>query len=107
MRAAKVNTEIRQDQIARAALALIARDGFQWLNMAGLAREVGVVPSGIYRHYRNKDEVLDAVLELISQRLLGNVAAAKAETADALERLERGVMGPVKIIPRKVATPRR
>ena len=59
MRAAKVNTEIRQDQIARAALALIARDGFQWLNMAGLAREVGVVPSGIYRHYRNKDEVLE------------------------------------------------
>jgi AcrR family transcriptional regulator len=106
MRAAKTNTEIRQDQIARAALALISRHGFSRLNMAGVAREVGVVPSGIYRHYRNKDEVLDAVLELISRRLLGNVAAAKAETADALERLERVLMAHVKLIHGNVPIPR-
>ena len=106
MRAAKTNTEIRQDQIARSALALISRDGFQRLNMAGLAREVGVVPSGIYRHYRNKDEVLDAVLELISQRLLGNVAAARSKTTDALERLERVLMGHVKLIRGEVPIPR-
>jgi AcrR family transcriptional regulator len=106
MRAAKTNTEIRQDQIARAALALIASDGFQWLNMAGLAREVGVVPSAIYRHYRNKDEVLDAVLELISQRLLGNVAVAKAATSDALDRLERVLMGHVKLIRSEMPIPR-
>ena len=106
MRATKTNTEIRQDQIARAALALISRHGFSRLNMAGVAREVGVVPSGIYRHYRNKDEVLDAVLELISRRLLGNVAAAKAETADALERLERVLMAHVKLIHGNVPIPR-
>ena len=106
MRATKTNTEIRQDQIARAALALISRHGFSRLNMAGVAREVGVVPSGIYRHYRNKDELLDAVLELISRRLLGNVEAAKAETADALERLERVLMAHVKLIHGNVPIPR-
>ena len=106
MRAAKTSTEIRQDQIAKAALALISRHGFSRLNMAGVAREVGVVPSGIYRHYRNKDEVLDAVLELISQRLLGNVAVTKAETADALERLERVLKAHVKLIHGNVPIPR-
>ena len=106
MRAAKTNTEIRQDQIARSALALISRNGFQRLNMAGLARKVGVVPSAIYRHYRNKDEVLDAVLELISQRLLGNVAAARTKSTDALERLERVLMGHVKLIRGEVPIPR-
>jgi AcrR family transcriptional regulator len=74
--------------------------------MAGVARAVGVVPSGIYRHYRNKDEVLDAVLELISRRLLANVAAAKAETPDALERLERVLMAHVKLIRSDVPIPR-
>src|ERR1035437_383575 len=106
MRAAKTKTEIRQDQIARSALALISRNGFQRLNMAGLARKVGVVPSAIYRHYRNKDEVLDAVLELISQRLLGNVAAARTKSTDALERLERGLMGSVRLIRGEVPIPR-
>ena len=106
MRAAKTNTEIRQGQIARSALSLISRDGFQRLNMAGLAREVGVVPSAIYRHYRNKDEVLDAVLELISQRLLGNVAAARSKSTDALERLERVLMGHLKLVRSDVPIPR-
>jgi TetR/AcrR family transcriptional regulator, fatty acid metabolism regulator protein len=106
MRAAKTNTEIRQDEIARAALALISRRGFQRLSMASVARAVGVVPSDIYRHYRNKDEVLDAVLELISRRLLGNAATAKAETSDALERLERMLMAHVKLIRSDVPIPR-
>jgi len=106
MRATKTNTAIRQDQIARSALALISRNGFHRLSMAGVARTVGVVPSGIYRHYRNKDEVLEAVLELISRRLLGNVAAAKAETSDALERLERVLMAHVKLIRSDVPIPR-
>lgn len=106
MRATKTNTEIRQDQIARAALALISRHGFNRLNMAAVAREVGVVPSGIYRHYRNKDELLEAVLELISRRLLGNVEAAKAETPDALERLRGVLMAHVKLIRSDVPIPR-
>ena len=106
MRAAKTHTAIRQDQIAASALALIAKNGFYRLSMAGVAREVGVVPSGIYRHYRNKDEVLDAVLELISRRLIGNVAKAKAETPDALQRLQRVLMAHVKLIRSDVPIPR-
>ncbi len=46
-RAEKINTEIRQEQIARAALVLIARRGLNHLNIAALAREVGVVPWAI------------------------------------------------------------
>ncbi len=87
MRAAKTKTEIRHEQIAQAALRLIARRGFHHLNVAAVAREVGVVPSAIYRHYRGKDEVLDAVLDLVSQRLLGNVDSARQAAANAPARL--------------------
>ena len=41
--------------------------------MARLARRVRPVPPGVYRHFEGKDEVLDAVLEMIRERLNANV----------------------------------
>ena len=61
MRAPKVNTEIRQEQIAEAAIELIAAEGVNSLSIAGIAERVGIVPSAFYRHYKSKDEVLDAI----------------------------------------------
>jgi AcrR family transcriptional regulator len=86
-RAQKTNTDIRQEQITQAALALIARCGLNGLNVGTLATAVGVVPSALYRHYQSMDEVLDSVLGLISKRLLENVAAVCQVTPDPLERL--------------------
>jgi AcrR family transcriptional regulator len=85
----KVETVVRQDQIANAALALIAQQGLRRTSVASVARRVGLVPSAIYRHYRGKDEMLNAVLELVRDRLHDNVRAVTTETPDALERLRR------------------
>lgn len=65
MRARKVKTEIRQDQIARAALSIVVSQGLEKLNVAAVAEKVGIVPSGIYRHFKGKEAVLDAVLDFI------------------------------------------
>ena len=46
--------------------------------MAALARRVGLVPSGIYRHFKNKDEILAAVFDRVEERLLANVAGRPA-----------------------------
>jgi AcrR family transcriptional regulator len=86
----KLDTEVRREQIAEAALQLVASQGVKSLSIAAVARRVGLVPSGIYRHFKSKGEVLDAVLDLLHQRLMENVAAARAETTDPLERL-RGI----------------
>src|SRR5512140_198989 len=88
-RAAKVHTEFRQEQIAEAALRLVAGQGMKGLSVARVARRVGVVPSAIYRHYNSKDEVLDAVLDLIRGRLLANVKAVCEASTEALDRLHR------------------
>jgi AcrR family transcriptional regulator len=85
----KLDTEIRQEQIAQAALSLIASRGIRGLSVAAVARRVGLVPSGIYRHFAGKDEVLSIALDYIGERLLANVHAAAADTADPLERLRR------------------
>lgn len=106
MRAAKIQTEIRQEQIAGAALELMARHGPKSLNLVRLARKVGIVPSAIYRHYPGKDAVLEAVLELIALRLQANVETVRQETPDALERLRRLLTRHVQLIQNHSAIPR-
>jgi len=106
MAAEKLDTEIRQDQIAVAALEMLGTRGIRELSMADIARRVGLVPSAIYRHFRGKDEVLDAVLELIAQRLLSNVRAVRQEGGNCLERLHRLVMRHVRLVRENQAIPR-
>ncbi|MDT8389954.1 MAG: TetR/AcrR family transcriptional regulator [Lentisphaeria bacterium] len=86
-RAAKTNTDIRQEQIASAALELIGAGGLSGLSIAAIAERVGIVPSAVYRHYPGKEAVLDAVLELLRVRMLANAEAVRTETPDAVERL--------------------
>jgi AcrR family transcriptional regulator len=89
MRAPKTDTGIRQEQIAEAAVSLIAAEGVNALRIASIAERVGIVPSAFYRHYKSKDDVLDAILDQLRSKLLGNVAAVREESNTATERLKR------------------
>jgi AcrR family transcriptional regulator len=95
---AKLDTLVRREQIAEAALNLVASEGVRRLSIAAVARRVGLVPSGIYRHFKSKDEMLDAVLELLQTRLLANVEAAREESSDPIERLRLIFLRHVKFI---------
>lgn len=83
----KLHTEIRQQQIAQAALGLIAQHGARRVSVASVARRVGLVPSALYRHFGGKDAIIDAVFDLIRERLLDNVYQVAAATPHALDRL--------------------
>jgi len=94
----KLNTEIRQKQIAGAALGIISDTGLKGLSIAGTARRVGIVPSAVYRHFKNKEEMLDAVLDLIQENLFGNIKKACEKTTDPLERLRHLLMLHINLI---------
>jgi AcrR family transcriptional regulator len=94
----KLDTEVRQEQLAQAALALIAAHGLSRLSVARVARRVGLVPSAIYRHFAGKDALLDAVIALIRERLHRNVTAVMEQTPDALDRLRRLLLAHVRMI---------
>ena len=106
MRAKKTKTEVRQEQIAQAALGVVERHGLRGLNVARVAKAVGVVPSGLYRHYPGKDGVLDTVLDLIAERMETNVAQARANGDSALDRLHVLLTRHVELIRRNSAIPR-
>jgi AcrR family transcriptional regulator len=103
---AKLQTRIRREQIAAAALQLVASEGVKRLSIAAVARRVGLVPSGIYRHFPSKDAMLDAVLDLLDAKLRANVDAARKETADPLDRLHDLFLRHIRIIREGQAFPR-
>jgi len=51
--------------VVRAAVELADLDGFDGLTMRKLADRLGVVPMAIYKHVADKDELLDAMIDLV------------------------------------------
>ncbi len=84
----RMHTEARREQIARAALDLLISRGIEEFNITDLGESVGLVPSAIYRHFRGKEEVLNAALDVFRDKLFGLVEVARDEADNPLETLE-------------------
>jgi AcrR family transcriptional regulator len=106
MRATKAKTEIRQEQIARAALKLLALKGWQSVSLAAIAKEVGVVTSAVYRHFAGKDDLLDAVLNLVDQSFQSSLNVARNAAADPVDCLHQVLLRHVELISGGVPVPR-
>jgi AcrR family transcriptional regulator len=106
MAAEKLDTLIRREQIIQAALSLIGSHGLRRLSVASLARRIGLVPSALYRHFKGKDDVIEAVLQHIRDSLQENVRSVCAETIDPLERLRRLLMRHLAMVRDNAALPR-
>jgi len=102
----KLNTQVRQEQIAQATMNLINNTGMKGLSIARVAKRVGIVPSAIYRHFESKDQVIDAVLDLIFNRLMDNVSKACKATFDPFERLKLILTRHIRLILENHAIPR-
>jgi AcrR family transcriptional regulator len=104
--AQKLDTVIRQEQIAQAALAVVARYGLRRLNIAQVARLVGVVPSALYRHFASKDAIVDTIMGLVRERLLENVRAVGDAVSDPFEQLRLLLKRHVQFVAENQALPR-
>jgi len=60
-RRADSTTQLSHERILRGALDVIERDGLAGLSMRRLAQELDVWPMAVYRYFRDKDELLDAI----------------------------------------------
>jgi AcrR family transcriptional regulator len=54
-------TALSRELITETALDVVARDGVGALSMRRLAQELDVWPMSVYRHFRDKEDLLDAV----------------------------------------------
>jgi AcrR family transcriptional regulator len=87
----KRDSEFRREQIAEVALEVIQQHGLNGFNVERVAARVDLVPSALYRHFQNKDDILDAVIEMIRDRLMLIVGEAKEAEQTPLARL-RGLL---------------
>ena len=69
---------ISRDQIVSTAVKALREDGYDQMTIRSLAAELGVAPMSLYRHVRDKDDILDAVVE----QLLAKVWRPRAARAD-------------------------
>ena len=52
-----------KNKILEVSLALFAKKGFEGVSVREIAREVGVRESALYKHYKNKEDILDKIVE--------------------------------------------
>lgn len=55
--------QLTRELLVREALALLDEEGADALTMRSLATRVGVVPNALYRHVKDKDDLLDGVMD--------------------------------------------
>jgi TetR/AcrR family tetracycline transcriptional repressor len=61
---------LSRDGIVQTALEFIDRDGAQGLTMRSLAKEFDVVPMALYRYVHGREDLLEAVVALLLERVL-------------------------------------
>jgi len=59
----------KQEKILQSALELFAKEGFHATSTSKVAKHAGVSEGLIFRHFKNKDGLLEAILELGKNRI--------------------------------------
>lgn len=61
-----VNTK---ERILISSLELFAQKGYSGVSVRDIAKVVGVRESALYKHYKNKQDILDSIMELMKGRI--------------------------------------
>ena len=80
---------LSRELIARVALALADREGFERLSMRRLARELGIGTMTLYGYFRDKEDLVDAAVDAASREQ--PVALSGGTWREQLDSLMRGV----------------
>lgn len=58
-----------KEKILLVSLELFAKKGFDGVSVREIAKEVGVRESALYKHYKNKQEIMDSIIEVMGKRI--------------------------------------
>ena len=56
-----------KEKILMTALRLFAKDGYEGVSVRNIAEELGMTKGALYRHYKNKRDIFDSIVERIFQ----------------------------------------
>lgn len=86
-RRVRLSPDARRSQILDAAQALFFSRGWDAVTIADVLAEAGISKGGFYHHFAAKEDLLDGLIERLTQAAVQNAEAVRAETSgDALAR---------------------
>lgn len=87
------DAEERRNEILDAAEKLFGEKGFDGTSTNDILNEVGIARGTLYYHFSSKEDILDAMIERITDRLAANAEAiVKKKEIPVLERLTMTIM---------------
>ncbi|GAA5034888.1 TetR/AcrR family transcriptional regulator [Microbacterium fluvii] len=81
-----------RETILDAARTLAGTPGVSTISFRDLGAELGVDPTAVYRHFRNKEELMAALLDDLADRAMQHVTADPAAWRDRLRELATGTL---------------
>ena len=78
-------------RILRAASEVFGRLGYADTRVEDILEEAGISRPTFYRYFKSKDDVFDAVDEVLSMSFLQTWTAAVASVEDPLDKVEKGI----------------
>lgn len=73
----------KQQAVLRGCLYLFAEQGYDRTTTADIAKKAGVSEGTVYKHFKNKREILDALLEPLQTGVFPAVAAEFTQSVSA------------------------
>jgi AcrR family transcriptional regulator len=80
----RLPTEQRRKQIAEAALRIITERGLRSFTIAALSEEVGLADGTIFRHFKDKDDIVLEAVHQLEETLVGQETHSEGDPLDRL-----------------------
>ena len=100
------STEVRKEEIVRAALEIVEQCGLDKLNINDIAAKIELVPAAIYRHFTGREEIVAALIEYIDKRLRYNLSQVDIVTGTPIAKLKALFELQVSLLKEEAAIPR-
>ena len=85
--------EERRNEILDVAERLFATKGFDGTSTNDILEEIGIARGTLYYHFKSKEDILDAMIDRITMRLLGDAAKIANQTEiPVLQRITMTMM---------------
>lgn len=95
----------RKAEIVEAALQLAFEGGPNRVTTVAIAERLGLTQPALYRHFRNKSDLWQAITDRLGGEVTANIEAAQSIPGPALGKLRRLVSGHIALVSRTPALP--
>lgn len=88
----------RRTQLVRAAYDVMLDQGYQSIGVADIVAKAGVSHGTFYNYFKNKREILDAVIDLLFDSVRVSVEAIQSSPAEDIDAYARQLAGIYKLV---------